>query len=55
MTVGIIAVFTGLILDSVAKGRRKAKLLAYLSHPPIPGDAGYSESKGALAARERRP
>lgn len=32
MIVGIIAVFTGLVLDSVAKGRREAKLLVYLSH-----------------------
>jgi glycosyltransferase involved in cell wall biosynthesis len=39
MIVGIIAVFTGLILDSVAKGRREIKLLAYLSQPPFPGDA----------------
>jgi len=38
MLVGIIAVFTGLILDSVAKGRREIKLLAYLSEPPFPGD-----------------
>ncbi len=38
MLVGIIAVFTGLILDSVAKGRRENKLLAYLSEPPFPGD-----------------
>ena len=36
MLVGIIAVFTGLILDSVAKGRREIKLLAYLSQPPLP-------------------
>ena len=38
MLVGIIAVFTGLILDSVAKGRREIKLLAYLSQPPFPSD-----------------
>ena len=38
MLVGIIAVFTGLILDSVAKGRREIKLLAYLSEPPFPSD-----------------
>ncbi len=31
MIVGIVAVFTGLVLDSVAKGRREAKLLAYLA------------------------
>jgi len=37
MIVAIIAVFTGLILDSVAKGRREAKLLAYLRYPaPLP-------------------
>jgi glycosyltransferase involved in cell wall biosynthesis len=29
-----LAIFAGLILDSVAKGRREAKLLAFLSHPP---------------------
>jgi hypothetical protein len=29
--VGIVSLFSGLILDSVAKGRREAKLLAYLS------------------------
>lgn len=38
MLVGIIAVFTGLMLDSVAKGRREIKLLAYLSQPPLSGD-----------------
>ena len=31
MIVGILSLFSGLILDSVAKGRREAKLLAYLS------------------------
>lgn len=30
-----LAMFAGLILDSVAKGRREAKLLAFLSHPPV--------------------
>jgi glycosyltransferase involved in cell wall biosynthesis len=30
--VGVISIFAGLILDSVAKGRRETKLLAYLSH-----------------------
>jgi glycosyltransferase involved in cell wall biosynthesis len=39
MLVGIVAAFTGLILDSVAKGRREIKLLAYLSQPPFPGNA----------------
>ncbi len=32
MIVGVIAVFAGLILDSVARGRRETKLLAYLRH-----------------------
>jgi glycosyltransferase involved in cell wall biosynthesis len=30
-----LAIFAGLILDSVAKGRREAKLLAFLRHSPI--------------------
>ena len=34
MIVGILSLFSGLILDSVAKGRREAKLLAYLSCAP---------------------
>jgi glycosyltransferase involved in cell wall biosynthesis len=38
MIVGVIALFTGLILDSVAKGRRETKLLAYLSHTAVPRD-----------------
>jgi glycosyltransferase involved in cell wall biosynthesis len=29
-----LSIFAGLILDSVAKGRREAKLLAFLAHPP---------------------
>jgi len=33
MTLGAVAFFTGLILDSVARGRREAKLLAFLSYP----------------------
>jgi hypothetical protein len=39
MLIGIIAAFAGLILDSVAKGRREIKLLAYLGQPPSPRDA----------------
>jgi hypothetical protein len=46
MLVGIIAVFTGLILDSVAKGRREIKLLAYLSEPPFPGDTACCDLSG---------
>ncbi len=33
MLLAFIAFFTGLILDSVAKGRREAKLLAFLKYP----------------------
>jgi hypothetical protein len=36
MIVGIVSLFAGLILDSVAKGRREAKLLAYLSMASVP-------------------
>jgi glycosyltransferase involved in cell wall biosynthesis len=36
MIVGIISLFAGLILDSVAKGRREVKLLAYLSMASVP-------------------
>lgn len=38
MIVGVISIFAGLILDSVAKGRRETKLLAYLAHAPASGD-----------------
>jgi len=38
MIVGVIAIFAGLILDSVAKGRRETKLLAYLSHASASSD-----------------
>ena len=36
MIVGIVSLFSGLILDSVARGRREAKLLAYLSMAGVP-------------------
>jgi hypothetical protein len=36
MIVGIVSQFSGLILDSVAKGRREAKLLAYLTMASVP-------------------
>jgi hypothetical protein len=28
-------VSSGLVLDTVTRGRREMKLLAYLSHPPL--------------------
>lgn len=33
-----LSLFAGLILDSVARGRRDTKRLAYLSHPPVEPD-----------------
>jgi glycosyltransferase involved in cell wall biosynthesis len=38
MIIGIVSIFAGLILDSVAKGRRESKLLAYLTHAPPRSD-----------------
>ncbi len=38
MVLGVLAFFAGLILDSVAKGRRESKLLIYLNYPPVGGD-----------------
>jgi glycosyltransferase involved in cell wall biosynthesis len=35
MVLSMLAAFTGLILDSVANGRREAKLLHFLQHPPV--------------------
>ena len=35
MLAGIIALFTGLTLDSVAKGRREAKLMCFLSYSSV--------------------
>ena len=39
LTIAVICTFVGLILDTVTKGRREMKRLAYLSYPP-PGDVG---------------
>jgi hypothetical protein len=35
MLVAVIALFSGLILDTVSRGRREAKLLRYLCEPWI--------------------
>jgi len=35
MIVAILSVSSGLVLDTVTRGRREMKLLAYLSHPAI--------------------
>jgi len=35
MIVAILAVSSGLVLDTVTRGRREMKLLAYLSQPPV--------------------
>ncbi len=39
LTIAVICTFVGLILDTVTKGRREMKRLAYLSFP-APGDVG---------------
>jgi hypothetical protein len=35
MIVAILSVSSGLVLDTVTRGRREMKLLAYLAHPAI--------------------
>src|SRR6476646_3910549 len=35
MILAVLSVSSGLVLDTVTRGRREMKLLAYLSHPPI--------------------
>src|SRR6201999_2310527 len=35
MIVAVLSVSSGLVLDTVTRGRREMKLLAYLSQPPI--------------------
>lgn len=37
MTLAALSFFTGLILDTVTRGRREMRLLAYLSYPPPAG------------------
>jgi len=38
MIVAMLAVSSGLVLDTVTRGRREMKLLAYLSQPPLRGE-----------------
>lgn len=38
MIVAILSVSSGLVLDTVTRGRREMKLLAYLSQPPVGGN-----------------
>jgi glycosyltransferase involved in cell wall biosynthesis len=38
MIVAILSVSSGLVLDTVTRGRREMKLLAYLSQPPLSGN-----------------
>jgi hypothetical protein len=33
--VAVLSVSSGLVLDTVTRGRREMKLLAYLSEPPV--------------------
>ena len=35
MILAVLSVSSGLVLDTVTRGRREMKLLAYLSHPPL--------------------
>jgi hypothetical protein len=35
MIVAVLSVSSGLVLDTVTRGRREMKLLAYLSEPPF--------------------
>ena len=35
MIVAMLSVSSGLVLDTVTRGRREMKLLAYLSQPPV--------------------
>jgi len=38
MIVAMLSVSSGLVLDTVTRGRREMKLLAYLSQPPVKGE-----------------
>ena len=38
MIAAILSVTSGLVLDTVTRGRREMKLLAYLAQPPIGGN-----------------
>jgi O-antigen/teichoic acid export membrane protein len=38
MIVAMLSVSSGLVLDTVTRGRREMKLLAYLSQPPASGN-----------------
>jgi hypothetical protein len=36
MIVGVLSFSSGLVLDTVTRGRREIKLLAYLAQPSLP-------------------
>jgi hypothetical protein len=38
MIVAVLSVSSGLVLDTVTRGRREMKLLAYLAQPPAAGE-----------------
>jgi glycosyltransferase involved in cell wall biosynthesis len=40
MILAVLSVSSGLVLDTVTRGRREMKLLAYLSQPPLGGASG---------------
>jgi hypothetical protein len=50
MIVAMLSISSGLVLDTVTRGRREMKLLAYLSHPAIKKDqSGQWTAPGADA------
>jgi hypothetical protein len=58
MLIAFLCIASGLILDTVTRGRRELKLLAYLGQP-APGDDGhrrqvlYGNTEGEAIARDR--
>ena len=56
--VAVLCFFSGLILDTVTRGRREVRRLAYLSlsSPGFPGEGDRSKSGGGVSSpRRRRP
>ena len=50
MIVAVLSVSSGLVLDTVTRGRREMKLLAYLSQPPIPRTDAAGSGHGRWTA-----
>ena len=51
MVVARLAITCGLVLDTVTRGRREIKRLAYLSHRPAGGE--FERRQRALTGRSR--